>query len=533
MNPNLIILLILIPMLTGIVSLLLAGRRRMRRWIGVAGTVANVACGIVVAIAVFGGDGGGRVLVSHVGDWAAPFGITLVVDPLAALMALVAAVVMAAVYPYCVEQLSSSQRGEYFDPIYHLLCAGVQWSFLTGDLFNLFVAFEIMLMASYAMLVSGTSASQMSHAYKYVLLNLLASMLLVTCCGLIYGQLGTLNFADLALIAHSGDLPPSAVPVIAVLLLVFGVKSAVFPLWFWLPDTYHTMPAALGALFSGLFTKVGAYVLLRLFVMVFGMPDGAVAETLRPLILGTAGVTMFLGVLGAVSMTSIRRILSVHIISQVGYMVLAVGLGMSLMLSAEHRQIAVAAGVFFVLHNMVVKCALFLCGGMMCRENGSDELSRMGGIARKRPWLAALFFIAAMSLVGLPPLSGFFGKVVLVSESLRGTYYVLAALALATSVLTMLSMLKIWCSACWGRPPGVTTAPPPEKVPTSYRLAMTSTATLVAVAISMGLFAEQYMMLSRQAGRMLVDPIPYISAVLPNAPMGDLHAVDQREEAIP
>lgn len=516
MNPHLIILLILIPMLTGIVSLLMAGRRRMRRVIGGIGTQATLAMSIVVAANVCGEDG--TLLVSQMGDWAAPFGITLVVDPLSALMSVTAALVVAVAYPYCVEQLSSSHRGEFFDPIFHLLAAGVQWSFITGDLFNLFVAFEIMLMASYALLVSGTSKAQMTHAYKYMLLNLLASTLFVTCCGLIYGQLGTLNLASLAQITQSAQLPPSAVPVVAVLLVVFGAKSAIFPLWFWLPDTYHTMPAALGGLFAGLFTKVGAYVLLRLLVMVFGLPDGAAAETLRPVILTTAGVTMFVGVLGAVSMTSIRRILSVHIISQVGYMVLAVGLGMSTLLDVEHRQLAVAAGIYFILHNMVVKTALFLCGGLMCHVNGTDELDRMGGIARQRPWLAVLFFIAALSLVGLPPLSGFFGKVALVIQSFRGTYYALAVAAIATSVLTMLSMLKIWCSACWGRPPALTTVPAtptPGTRPASVRLAMTSTAILVMTAVSMGVFAEQYMTLARRAGATLVDPSLYINAVLP------------------
>ena len=528
MTANLIIFPIVIPMATGILSLLAASRPRAQRAIGILGLAINLGVMVAILAGVLESDGQIRVLQG--GDWPAPFGITVVVDALSAVMLATAALVLFATYLYCDEQLRDTAGGLFY-PLFHLLAMGVQWSLVTGDLFNLFVAFEIMLMASYALLVLGTSRAQMRQAYKYVLINLFASILFVACCGLIYGHVGTLNLADLARLSHGGNLPPGAIPVASVLLLVFGIKTAVFPLWFWLPDTYPTLDAGLGGLFGGLLTKVGAYVLLRVFVMVFGPGEGAIAEFIRPIILATAGLTMFLGVLGAVSMNSVRRILSIHIMSQVGYMVLAVGLGIGIGLTAENRELAVAGGIFFILHNMVVKSSLFLCGGLICRRAGTDELDQLGGLARQAPWLALLFFIAALSLAGLPPLSGFFAKFVLVREAMRAEHYVLAAVALATSVVTLLSMVKIWSHAFWSRPHS---GPAQERAGThTMAFGMTAAALLVLAALAMGLGAEHVLRVSRLAARTIIEPSPYIDAILGPDRDHPIHVVASEQEDTP
>jgi len=506
-GPNWIMLPIVLPMVTGVLSLFVAARPRPRALIGTLGLTANLCVAIAIAAQVFGG----RIIALQTGDWPAPFGITVVVDALSAMMLVASALVLLAAYLYCIEQLRNSSKG-MFHPLFHLLAMGVQWSLITGDLFNLFVAFELMLMSSYALLVLGTSRAQMRHAYKYVLLNLLGSMLFVTCCGLIYGHVGTLNFADLARLSHGNGVPRAAMPAVVVLLLVFGIKTAVFPVWFWLPDTYPTLPAGLGGLFGGLLTKVGAYVLLRVFVMVFGPADSVAAEIVYPIVAVSAGLTMLLGVLGAVSMNAVRQILSNHIISQVGYMMMAVALGLGVGLATDSREMAVAGGVFFIVHNMIVKSSLFLCGGLMRLQVGTDALERMGGLARRTPWLAAMFLLAAMSLAGLPPLSGFFAKFVLIREALRSDSFALAAVALVTSVLTLLSMVKIWSYAFWspaqsqpaGEPAAARRAP----------LAVTATAALVIVSLFMGLGAEQVMNVSQMAARSIVEPAPYIDAVL-------------------
>lgn len=523
MSSNLVMLPIVIPMVTGILSLLVAPSYRIRRVVGIAGLLINLAMAMLICSRVLGA--GGQILVLQAADWPAPFGITVVIDALSAVFLLTGALAFLAIYLYCDEQLHDTAGG-LFHPLFHLLVLGVQWSLITGDLFNLFVAFEIMLMASYALLVLGTSRRQMRQAYKYVVINLFGSTLFVTCCGLIYGHVGTLNLADLARLSHSGLIPPAAVPAITVLLLVFGIKAAIFPLWFWLPDSYPTAPAGLGALLGGILTKIGVYVMIRIFVMVFGPSTSQVSEVLRPLLMATAGITMFLGVLGAVSMTSVRRILSIHIISQVGYMVLAVGLGIGIGLTTENRMLAVAGGIFFILHNMIVKSSLFLCGGLMKYHAGSDELERMGGLAKQAPWLATFFFIAALSLAGLPPLSGFFAKFLLVREAFRAGWYTLTFIALATSVLTLLSMIKIWSYAFWSRPDPQRQKP---SAPHDHGIvqAMIGTGILVTAAVVMGLAAEPVLQSVRSAARTAVDPAPYIQAVLGQNQVYPLKLADQ------
>ncbi len=518
MSGQLIILFVLLPLTAGIVTVLMHRWRQAQIAVGVAFLTANMVLALIAVTSLYQGtdtDGQplpGGILVAQMGNWPAPFGITVAVDLLAALMLAIAATVCLAVFIYCVTQLAPNLRGGYFHPLYHLLILGVQWSFITGDIFNLFVAFEIMLMASYAMFCIGTTTAQMRQAYKYVLLNLVGSTLFVTVAGLLYGQLGTLNMADIARIAATpGALPDTAVPVIAMLVVVFGLKTAIFPLWFWLPDTYHTMPPALGGLFAGLLTKVGAYVLIRVFVMIFGGAE-AVTDVVAPIIVISSGVTMFVGVLGAVSMHTVRRILSIHIISQVGYMIMGIGIALTAGVITQSRELAVAGAIFFILHNMAVKCCLFLCGGLMVDHAGSDDLERIGGLLRRAPWLAALFLIAALSLAGLPPLSGFFGKWVLIREGLAGGFYILTGFAIATSLLTLLSMLKIWSYGFWSPPAGAHVDHPAWRPRTAGGIA--SIAVLVVLALSMGFGAEHYMNVCRAAARTIVNPSHYIAAVL-------------------
>ena len=540
MPQHAIILFVMVPMAAGVLALAVHRNKPAARTVGVLALLLNVVVALWAAATVFATDasGAGQILVSQMGNWPAPFGITIVVDALSALMLTVSSMVCLAVFIFCIGQLPPRFEGGFFHATFLFLVMGVQWSFITGDLFNLFVAFEIMLMASYAMFVVGTTREQMRHAYKYVLLNLLGSTMFVTCAGLIYGQTGTLNMADLARIALAGELPSTAVPVVALLLFVFGGKAAIFPLWYWLPETYPTLPAPIGGLFAGLLTKVGAYVLIRVFVMIFGPESGAATGTavtisalLLPVVLISAGVTMFLGVLGAVSMHTVRSILAIHIISQVGYMVLAVGLAMAPLSSVDSaeawaltRELAVAGGVFFIIHNMVVKCALFLCGGLMQAHAGSDDLDRIGGLLRRDPWLAVLFMIAALSLAGLPPLSGFFGKFVLIREGWVQGRYVVTGFAIATSLLTLLSMLKIWSYGFWSPARGRHVEQPPvvpHTGPGKFAVFM-----LVVVALSMGLGAQKWFDLCRVAARGVANPRPYVAAVLGESrvPRGDAEA---------
>lgn len=507
MNSHLIILFVAIPMAAGLLNIALHRFRTVQKLIAATGLILNLGMGLwAVATVYLGADVAGGVLVSQMGNWPAPFGITVAVDPLAAVMLSAAGIVTLAVYFYSLTQLADRYSGGYFHALFMLLLMGINWTFITGDLFNMFVAFEIMLLSSYVLLCAGTTPLQMRQAYKYVLLNLLSSTLFVMACGMVYGHTGTLNMAELTLMATQGTLPASAMPAIMILLLVFASKTAAFPIWYWLPDSYPTMPAAMGGLFSGLLTKVGVYTIIRVFVMIFGSaPD--MHGLIMPILLVSAGGTMFLGVIGAVSSNTMRRLLSIHVISQVGYMVLGVGLA---------TELAIAAALFHVVHNMIVKSSLFLCCGLMERYGGTDRLDALGGLARRDVWLATLFFIAAISLAGLPPSSGFFGKLLLIRESFffapnSRLGYILAGLALATSVLTLLSMLKIWSYSFWSKASERVTA---SAVPTGRRSALAMIALLVVVAISLGLGAGEYLKVMRVAARNVLDPTEYVAAVL-------------------
>lgn len=502
-----IILFALIPLLTGALNVALHRRRSAQRIVGTLALAANLALALATLFTVYrGANEVGGVLVSQMGNWPAPFGITVAVDVLSAVMLAVTGAVTLGVYLYALSQLPDRFEGGYFHATYPLLLLGVNWAFITGDLFNLFVAFEIMLMSSYVLMSAGTTSLQMRESYKYVLLNLISSTLFVTGCGLLYGHLGTLNMAEITHLSMTGRIPPRALPAIGLLLIVFGSKTAAFPLWYWLPDAYPTMPPAIGGLFAGLLTKVGVYTMIRTFLMMFGA-DAAVRELVQPIILISAGGTMFLGVLGAVSSHNVRRILSIHVISQVGYMVLGVGLG---------TELALAATVLYMIQHMIVKSTLFLCCGMIERYAGTDELERLGGLLKRDPWLAALFFIAALSLAGLPPLSGFFGKLLLLIESLRMRStggYILATLAVVTSLLTLLSMLKIWSFAFWSPAPAtLENAPRPQR----RGAGLIVIAAMVLLALSVGFGAEYYMDVARVAARGVLDPRPYVSAVLGN-----------------
>ncbi len=503
---NWIVLFVVIPMATGLLNLIFVKNQRLTRVLGTLSLVTTsiLAVGLLASIRQDGG-----VHTSQMGDWPAPFGITIVFDSLSGLLLAASSIVALGCYVHSFAMLDPVIERRYFHPLIQLLMMGVNLSFLTGDLFNLFVAFEIMLMASYALLTIGGSRLQMQQAYKYVLLNLVGSTVFVISAGLMYGMMGTLNMADLARIvaehkAAGEALPSGFVAVAMMLVFVFGLKGAMFPLWFWLPDTYYTVPISIGALFGGMLTKVGMYSLARTVPLFL-----AVGEH-RPLIQGIIAVaavfTMFLGVLGAVSRHNVRKILSIHVISQVGYMVFGIAV-----LSGH----ALAGCVFYMIQHMVVKSALFLCCGMMERYAGSDDLNKIGGLL-KRDWLlATIFIIAAFSLVGLPPLSGFFGKMVIIQAGWVEGFWYLSIFGLLTGVLTLLSMLKIWSYGFWGTPKG-DHVNVPEGSPRirSLRPAYAGAAFLVVVALGLGFGAQPVYEIAFHAGEQLEDPHAYIEAVL-------------------
>ena len=492
-----VILPILTPLFTAAICLLLWKMHRLQRVVSVSGAVILLFSSAVLLMHV-ARDG---IQVVQVGNWTAPFGISIVADLFGSIMVAVAGVIGLAVLVYSLHGVDDARQNFGFHPLYHSLLLGVCGAFLTGDIFNLYVWFEVMLISSFVLVALGGERAQLEGAIKYVTLNLISSALFLAAAGVLYGTVGTLNMADLARQLSSAEA--SSVPSIAggILLIAFGIKAAVFPLFFWLPASYHTPPAAISAVMAGLLTKVGVYALVRVFSLLFAF-DFAYTQ---PILIVIAGATMVTGVLGAASQGEFRRILSFHIISQIGYMIMGL---------AIFTPLAIAGMIFYLVHHIIVKTNLFLIAGIVQRLRGTGELNQLGGLYRNRLWLAVLFLIPAMSLAGLPPLSGFWAKFALVRAGLESEHYLLIATALAVSLLTLFSMTKIWSEAFWKDSPvqQSNAAHPPD-----LRWMVIPSVVLAAVTVTIGITAEPLFALATAAAEQLLDPSQYINAVLGGA----------------
>ncbi|PWH15291.1 MAG: Na+/H+ antiporter subunit D [Anaerolineae bacterium] len=493
-----LILPIVVPLLTAVLCLLFFRKPRAQRWIGVSG--AGLLLGVSLWLLQVVWQQG--IQTVQVGNWQAPFGITLVADLFSAVMVVLAGVLGVAVAIYSWESIDAQRQAFGYYPLMHFLLMGVCGAFLTGDLFNLYVWFEVMLMASFVLLALGGERGQMEGAIKYVTLNLLSSAIFLAALGLLYGLAGTLNMADLAQKFASTASAPSNAIVTALSMLflaAFGIKAAVFPLFFWLPASYHTPPVAVTALFSGLLTKVGVYSLIRVFTLIF-VQDTVYTHTL---LLVIAGLTMITGVLGAVAQNEMRRLLSFHIISQIGYPLMGLGI---------FTPLGLAAAVYFVFHVSIAKSTLFLISGVIARLRGVYDLKKLGGLYKKEAWLAILFLIAALSLAGLPPSSGFFAKLSLVLAGLQQAQYLIVAVSLGVSLLTLFSMVKIWNEAFWKEKPTV-------EDETKFALAQNWSwilpiLFLVGVTIVLSFGIGPIFRLMSQVGNQLMNPQLYIQAVL-------------------
>ena len=490
---------LVLPFVTAVFAFLLrygpAGR-----WISVAGNLALlVAAGALMAQVLRDG-----VVSGQMGSWAAPFGIILVADYLSAVMVVITAITSLAVSIYALGDINERKEHLGYHALFNVLIGGVSGSFLTGDIFNLYVWFEVMLISSFGLLVLGGSRAQVDGGVKYVTLNLISTILFLSGIGLLYGMTGTLNMADIARTLPDVENQGLVTVIAVIFMLAFGVKAAVFPLFFWLPASYHTPAFAVSAVFAGLLTKVGVYALIRMFTLVFN----ADTEFTHTILLWVAALTMVTGVLGAAAQNDIRKILSFHIVSQIGYMIM----GLALL-----TPLAIVGAVFYLVHHIIVKANLFLIAGVIERTTGSTDLSKIGGLYKSAPLLAVLFFIPAFSLAGFPPLSGFWAKYVLVAAALEVSAWVMAAVALIVGLLTIYSMTKIWAEAFWkahpeGVDPVLTDIPPQTR-----RALLLPIASLAVLTLIIGFFPETFVAFAETAAAQLLDPTDYIAAVLGDA----------------
>jgi multicomponent Na+:H+ antiporter subunit D len=490
---------IAVPLVAAALSLLLGRWHLVQRAI----TVVTSTAMVVLAVLILRAADAQTAVVTQLGGWPAPFGITLIADRFGAIMLVISTIMILVVLVYALGQLDDEREFDlHFHPMYLVLSGGIAASFLTGDLFNLFVAFEVMLIASYVLITLGANRGQIRAGMTYVVINLLASTLFVAAVAFVYASTGTVNMAQLAV--RLAELPDGLRTALGYLLLVvFGVKAGIFPLFFWLPDSYPTAPAPVTALFAGLLTKVGVYTLIRTQTLLFPH-DGSPSLV----ILTIAGLTMLVGVLGAIAQNDIKRILSFHIISQIGYMIFGLGL---------FSLAGIAGAVFYIVHHIVVKTSLFLVDGIVETSSGTGALRHLGGVARRAPVLGLLFLAAAFSLAGLPPFSGFVAKLALVEEGLNLQHGAIVAVSLLVSLLTLFSMTKIWGGAFWGVPKDYRGTVHEEDRPLRLHmnpLMLGATAALVGLSLVISVAAAPLYALSERAADTLVERTPYIEAVL-------------------
>lgn len=439
------------------------------------------------------------------GRWLPPFGISFNADALGVFMALAASLVALVCVIYSARSIDGDGRRYGFYPFLLLLTSGVSGAFLTADLFNLYVWFEVLLISSFGMIVLGNSREQLDGAVKYAFLNLIATTIFLIGVGYTYGLFGTLNMADLALrIAEDPSAPTGTLMII--FLFAFAMKAAAFPLNFWLPASYHTPNIVTSAIFAALLTKVGIYALLRIVGMLF---PGSF-DTFQDVLIWVAVLTSLLGAAGALASSDIRKMLGFLVLSGIGAMFVGIAVA-----SAD----GVHGAVLYAVHSILVMAALYLAAGVIGRMTGSFELRAVGGLYRASPFFAALFLILVFALAGLPPFSGFWPKVLLVRATMMAGEGWLTAAYLLSSFIAMIAIGRVWLFAFWrnGQEDGADVAIQPLSL-ADQRAFLLPIAVLVVAIVGLGLIADPAVSLAGLAAAGLVDPTAYITAISPVAP---------------
>jgi multicomponent K+:H+ antiporter subunit D len=438
MNHWLIVPIVLPAMLAPLLVLAVRHSLTLQRIFSAAGVAALVA----VAVALTLRAAGGTPELYELGNWPAPFGIVLVLDRLSALMVLLTSLLSAAVLVYAMSS-GWDARGRHFHPLFQFQLMGVNGAFLTGDVFNLFVFFEVLLIASYGLMLHGGGAQRLKAGVQYIVVNLAGSTLFLFAVGTIYAVTGTLNMADLAVkVREVAPADQALLQVGALLLLVvFAIKAALVPLHFWLPGTYANTPAPVAALFA-IMTKVGAYSIIRVYTLVFGPQAGAGAAAAGDWLLPAALVTLALGTVGVLGAGGLVRLICYALVASMGTLLTAVAL---------FTPAATAAALYYMVHSTLAAAALFLIADLVAERRGriGDRLEAAPRFAQTG-LLASLFFLAAIGMAGMPPLSGFIGKL-LVLDSARGadSMTVIWVVVLATSLVTIVGFARAGSALFW------------------------------------------------------------------------------------
>lgn len=489
---NLLLFPIILPFFFAIILLFFKENILVQRSLTAIGLVFTLIAALVL-IAKVKAEG---IQTITLGSWPAPFGITMVSDMTSALLVTSSIVITLFVVIYSFTAIGKDRERFYYYPAVLFMLVGVNGAFTTGDIFNMFVFFEVLLMASYVLIVLGGEKKQLRESIKYILVNVISSAFFVVAIALLYSVIGTVNMADISVkIVEIGQ--PGIITVIAILfLLVFGIKGAIFPLYFWLPGSYSAPPIPVLALFGALLTKVGVYAITRTYTLFFihNMP------VTHELLLILSVLTVIAGCIGALAYFDLKQIIIYNIVIAVGVILFGV---------SQMNEAGMTGAMFYVIHDMIIKGALFLLIGIIIAITGTSNLRKMGGLMKTHAPLGWMYLIAAFGLAGIPPLSGFTGKLLIVKGAFEAGNVVGSIIILASSLIVLLSVIRIFIYAFWGEP---------VKLPTTnrrnYRYMMIPAVALVVISIVYGVGSEWLVPYMKDASEVLLNPSIYIDAVL-------------------
>jgi multicomponent Na+:H+ antiporter subunit D len=487
---NLLIFPVILPLIASLIFIVFRNHIRMQRTVSVLVLLSlMVICAFIMKqISVNG------IQILALGGWQAPFGINLVADMFSIVLIMTTSIVALCCLLFSFHTIGSNLEKNYFYPLFLFLITGVNGSFLTGDLFNLYVFFEVLLVASYVLISLGGKKGQLVESMKYVIINVLSSALFLVGIAYLYSITGTLDLAHISVrVAETGQ--DGFITVVGILfLLVFGIKAGLF-LFYWLPGSYSVPPTAISALFASLLTKVGIYAIIRMFTLVFYHEP-----QITHLFIGIlAAFTMILGGIGAIGYWDIYKILTYNVI---------IGAGFILAGLAAYSTSGLVGSVYYLIHDIVIKALLFLIGGVVVFLTGTRNLKDMSGLIRNHPYLGWMFFIAALSLVGIPPLSGFIGKIFITMGAFEADYYWLGLIGLLSSLMILYSVMKIFMNAFWGE---TLLSEEEEKGTTKGVILPVSLLTFLTIAIGLGPeFINTYVDVAVET---LMNPELYINAV--------------------
>lgn len=498
MIDNTIIYPVVIHLFTAVIQFLFWGKVKIHQTVSAIGSALVLVASGFVFYKVYTGE----TLIMEAGNWPAPYGIIFVADMLSITLVLITSIVAFSVSIYSIVGIGRERSIFGYYPIFHILVMGLNGAFLTGDIFNLYVWFEVIIISSFVLMTLGGRKGQLEGAVKYMAMNILASTFFLTGIGILYGITGSLNMADISLKVAAIENRPMVNLTSLFFILGFGIKSAVFPLYFWLPSSYHTPPSAIAAVFGGLLTKVGVYSLFRMFTLIF-IPD----DNLRQILMAIAVMTIITGAFSAFTKNKIRRLFSSLIVCHIGYMIAGLGV---------FTQVAMVGMVFYLIHDIFIKSNLFLIAGLIKKMRGSMNMKLIGGLYNDYPRVSLLIALVLFSLIGVPPLSGFWSKIYLLEGSFDVGNYILGFAIIAGSFITLFVLARLWLEVFWKNPPEENPVKDTfvglSRLKKSYLVV--PVVLLCISTLYVGLGAQTIIEISERIVNEMLNTTPYIKAVL-------------------